>query len=186
MKPPCVSLLSFIVILPSDRNSALYTSELTTNTKSHNKFPAHLTDSTGKCRFHRRSDDNNQNLSLNYSTSTDQTPFELSRGLSLFSSVIKTLDTHKNTQLVNVQREFYSQHTSTSINTFTPVIRVSVNRHIISNLNVILEAPCTMLMFCIWLRVQLTLGSIFRGVVCLMKDLITPVRPSVFGVIMSI
>lgn len=35
-------------------------------------------------------------------------------------------------------------------------------------------------------RAQLTLGSILRGVVCLMKDLITPVRPSVFGVIMSI
>lgn len=31
-----------------------------------------------------------------------------------------------------------------------------------------------------------TLGSILRGVVCLMKDLMTPLRPSVFGVIISI
>lgn len=31
-----------------------------------------------------------------------------------------------------------------------------------------------------------TLGSILRGVVCFMKDLMTPLRPSVFGVIISI
>lgn len=33
---------------------------------------------------------------------------------------------------------------------------------------------------------ELTLGSSFSGVVCLMKDLMTPVRPKVDGVIMSI
>jgi len=33
---------------------------------------------------------------------------------------------------------------------------------------------------------SLTLGSTFRGVVCLMKDLITAVRPREFGVIISI
>lgn len=36
------------------------------------------------------------------------------------------------------------------------------------------------------MRRRHTFGSILRGVVCLMKDLMTPARPSVLGVIISI
>lgn len=67
-------------------------------------------------------------------------------------------------------------------------IKLWSSRRICSHLpQTVYTVHCTMtLLLCTKLSVNLTFGSTFKGVVCLMKDLITAVRPRVFGVIISI